>query len=56
MLCVQTGKYYDDPDRMRFTGHEFYLKNYDEMAELFTPLCTKVAPITTAESFEDLAQ
>ena len=30
--------------------------DYDEMAELFTPLCTKVAPITTAESFEDLAQ
>ena len=30
--------------------------DYDEMAELFAPLCTKVAPITTAESFEDLAQ
>lgn len=35
MLCIQTGKYFDDPNRMRFTGQEFYLKSYDEMAQLF---------------------
>lgn len=29
--------------------------DYDTVAELFAPLCTKVAPITTAESFDDLA-
>ena len=28
--------------------------DYDEIAALFAPLCTKVQPITTAESFEDL--
>ncbi len=38
MMCVQMGKFYDDPDRMKFQGEEFYLKNYDEMAELFPNL------------------
>ena len=27
-----------------------------EIEALFAPLCTQVAPITTAESFDDLAQ
>ena len=35
LLCVQTGKTYDDPNRMRFSGPEFYLKDYDEMYALF---------------------
>lgn len=35
MLCVQMGKTIDDPDRFKFPNDEFYLKNYDEMAELF---------------------
>ncbi len=30
--------------------------NYDDVAALFAPFCTKVQPITTAESFGDLAQ
>ena len=30
--------------------------DYDTIAELFAPLCTQVVPITTAESFDDLAQ
>lgn len=38
LLCVQTGKYFDDVDRMRFQGQEFYLKSYDEMAQLFPNL------------------
>lgn len=38
MMCVQMGKYLDDTDRMKFQGEEFYLKNYDEMAELFPNL------------------
>ena len=38
MMCVQMGKFYDDPDRMKFQGEEFYLKTYDEMAELFPNL------------------
>ena len=30
--------------------------NYDELAEAFAPLCTKVQSIVTAESFDDLNQ
>ena len=30
--------------------------DYAEIEALFAPLCTKVVPITTAESFDDLAQ
>ena len=30
--------------------------DYDVIAETFAPLCTKVQPITTAESFGDLEQ
>lgn len=33
MLCIQTGKTFNEPDRMRFDNDEFYLKSYDEMAE-----------------------
>ena len=29
--------------------------DYDKIAEAFAPFCTKVQPITTAESFDDLA-
>ena len=29
---------------------------YDKIAEAFAPFCTKVQPITTAESFSDLAE
>ncbi len=38
MMCVQMGKFYDDTDRMKFQGEEFYLKDYDEMAQLFPNL------------------
>ena len=38
LMCVQMGKYYDDTDRMKFEGEEFYLKSYDEMAVLFPNL------------------
>lgn len=33
LLCIQTGKTLSDPNRMRFETDQFYLKNYDEMAE-----------------------
>ena len=36
LLCVQTGKFFDDPGRMRFEVTLFYLKDYDEMAEKFS--------------------
>lgn len=35
LLCIQTGKMVDDPGRMRFPNQEFYLKNLEEMRELF---------------------
>lgn len=33
LMCVQMGKFLDDPDRMKFSTDEFYLKTYEEMAE-----------------------
>lgn len=33
MVCIQTGKTLNDPNRMHFYGDAFYLKSYDEMLE-----------------------
>ncbi|MDP4265816.1 MAG: DNA polymerase III subunit alpha [Bacteroidota bacterium] len=38
LLCLQTGKDYDDPNRMRFDGDKFYLKTKEEMAETFSDI------------------
>jgi len=35
LLCIQTGKTMSDPNRMRFTRPEFYLKTRDEMLAMF---------------------
>ncbi|HOP75007.1 MAG TPA: DNA polymerase III subunit alpha [Bacillota bacterium] len=35
LLCIQTGKTVDEPNRLKFPNAEFYLKTADEMAELF---------------------
>ncbi len=35
LLCIQTGKTMDDPNRMRFSNDEFYVKSAAEMASLF---------------------
>ena len=35
LLCIQTGKTMDDPDRMRFETQEFYIKSEEEMRSLF---------------------
>ncbi len=35
LLCIQTTSTVDEPDRMRFPNDSFYLKSYDEMAQLF---------------------
>jgi DNA polymerase III subunit alpha len=35
LLCIQTGKTMSDPQRMRFTRPEFYLKTRDEMLAMF---------------------
>ncbi len=35
LLCVQTGKTVDEPNRMKFQTEEFYLKSEEQMRELF---------------------
>ncbi|MCI9393442.1 MAG: DNA polymerase III subunit alpha [Oscillospiraceae bacterium] len=35
LMCIQTGKTQDDPNRMRFATREFYVKSEEEMAALF---------------------
>ena len=36
LLCLQTGKTVNDPNRMRFHTHELYLKTPEEMVAAFT--------------------
>ncbi|MBM7622588.1 DNA polymerase III subunit alpha [Sporohalobacter salinus] len=36
LLCIQTGKKLTTEDRMKFPNDEFYLKNNQEMAEIFS--------------------
>ena len=38
LLCIQTGKGMNDPNRMRWSTPDFYLKSRDEMMELFGEL------------------
>ncbi|MGL6174705.1 MAG: DNA polymerase III subunit alpha [Cellulosilyticaceae bacterium] len=35
LLCIQTGKTMDDPDRMIYEGGQYYLKSPEQMATLF---------------------
>ncbi len=37
LLCIQTGKGVNDPNRMKFYTDQFYFKSYDEMKEVFGP-------------------
>ena len=36
LLCIQTNRTLDDPDKMEFKTNEFYLKTEDEMREVFS--------------------
>lgn len=47
LLCIQTGKTIDDPNRMQFPSHEFYIKDAAEMAALF-PDCPEALANTLA--------
>jgi DNA polymerase-3 subunit alpha len=38
LLCIQTGKAFNDPNRMRWTTPDFYLKSREEMMQLFGEL------------------
>ena len=35
LMCIQTGKTEDDPNRMKFETDQFYIKSEEEMARLF---------------------
>ncbi len=35
LLCIGTGKFMSDPNRMKFSGEEFYVKDVEEMARIF---------------------
>ncbi len=35
LLCIQTGKKLNDENRLKFDSDQFYLKDYDEMMDLF---------------------
>ena len=45
LLCIQTGKTMSDPNRMRFTHPEFYLKTRDEMLAMFGEMPETVAAL-----------
>ena len=45
LLCIQTGKTMSDPQRMRFTQPEFYLKTRDEMLAMFGEVPETVAAL-----------
>ncbi len=38
LLCLQTGKDYNDPNRMRFSNDQFFLKSPEKMASLFADI------------------
>ena len=46
LLCIQTGKTVDEPNRMKFETEEFYLKSEEELRRLF-PNCEEAFENTT---------
>ena len=38
LLCIQTGAFADDEDRMRFPNDQFYLKSEEEMRRIFADI------------------
>ncbi|MBY0756776.1 DNA polymerase III subunit alpha [Clostridium sardiniense] len=36
LMCIQTGKTVEDPDRRRYPSDQFYLKSADEMYDMFS--------------------
>ncbi len=55
LLCVQTARTTDDPNRMRFETEEFYLKSEDEMAALFPELPEALANTAKIADMCDLS-
>ncbi len=42
LLCIQTGKTINDPDRMKFGSQEFYFKSPEEMTRAFNEIPTAI--------------
>ncbi|GAA3807203.1 DNA polymerase III subunit alpha [Sphaerisporangium flaviroseum] len=59
LLCIQTGKQLADPDRFRFDGSGYYIKNADEMravdtSELWAEGCRNTLLVAEKVEAEDL--
>src|SRR5918995_804177 len=55
LLCIGTGKFYNDPRRMKFSGEEFYVKTVEEMARIFPDHPEALEnTIKVAETVEDV--
>ena len=55
LLCLQTGKAYHDPNRMRFKNNQFFLKSPEQMANLFVDIPQAVEnTLAVAEKIEPL--
>ncbi len=42
-MCIGMNKLYDDPDRLRHSVHEFYIKSPEQMARLFVDIPEAIA-------------
>lgn len=51
LLCIQTGRFLDETDRLKFAGEEFYIKSPAEMKSVFSDLPKALA--TTLEIAEE---
>ena len=55
LICIQTGKTLNDPDKMEFETNEFYVKSTEEMYELFSIVpdaCENTAKIAERCNFD----
>jgi len=55
LLCIQTGAKIAEPDRMRFSGTQFYLKSRDEMEKIFAEVPGAVLNTQLVAEMCDLA-
>lgn len=56
LLCLQTGKEYNDPNRMRFSNDQFFLKSPKEMALLFADVPEAITnTLSLVEKIEPLS-
>jgi len=55
LLCIGTGKFYNDQNRMRFHGEEFYVKSIEEMGRIFPDHPEALSnTLKVVESVEDI--